>query len=860
MLQKVLTQIFGTKHERDLKKLQPILDQVNQLGEETGQLREDQLKAKTAAFRERVDRGEDLDSILPEAFAVVREVAIRELGERPYDVQVLGAVVLHQGRIAEMKTGEGKTLTSTMPLYLNALTGRGAHLATVNDYLAKRDAEWMGKIYNYLGLTVGVTLSSHEMAIHEKRAAYQDDITYGIATEFGFDYLRDNMAQSLEGKCQRELYYAIVDEVDSVLIDEARTPLIISDRRGESTQLYKQADTAVRRLKLDVHYEIDEENTKRGHVALTEEGVSEIERKFGVGNLYEHTNIQLVHHVNQALTAHALYKRDVDYVVQTGEVVIVDEFTGRLQPGRRYSDGLHQALEAKERVRIVDESQTIARTSYQNYFRMYEKLAGMTGTAETESAEFHEIYQLDVAVIPTNVPVERIDSPDVVYKNEEAKYRAAIREIVELHEQGRPILVGTSSIENSERLSNMLRKDRIIHRVLNAKEHAREAEIIMHAGERGAVTIATNMAGRGVDIKLSDEVKSLGGLHILGTERHESRRIDNQLRGRSGRQGDTGSSRFYLSLEDELMRKFGSDRLSGIMDRVGMEEDVPIEHKLVTRAIEKAQKRVEERHFDYRKQVLKFDDVMNTQREVLYQHRDSILAGEDLKGDILEMLEELIDERLETYIPPKSNADDWDIQGLIDWVRHTYTLDMKLWTPEPGNMTPEEISERLLLELRKLYDGREESMGAEIMRTLERLVMLDRIDNGWMNHLANIDYLEEGIGLRGYGGKDPIVVFKQEAFDIFMDMIHRFKEEVTEGMFKYRLVTEDESAQRHRGTRQSASSSTRTPLPRAASRAAGRRDSSESDPPAIPSSAPKVGRNEPCPCGSGKKYKKCCGS
>ena len=677
MFQQVLTKVLGSKQERDLKRFQPIINTVNQRESETKRLTDSQLQSKTAHFREKLDAGESLDDLLPEAFAVVREAAVRTLGQRHYDVQIMGGTALHQGCIAEMKTGEGKTLTSTLPVYLNALTGNGVHVATVNDYLARRDAEWMGKIYNFLGLSVGLTISM--MPHEQKKLGYKADITYGVHSEFGFDYLWDNKASYLDAKVQRGHHYAILDEVDSILIDEARVPLIISEPYGEPVELYTKINRAVVRLKAGEHYEIDEKSSKRGAVALTEEGVEEMQRLLGVTDLYDHTNMELVHHVNQSLIAHHLYQRDVDYLVEQGEVILVDEFTGRKQPGRRLSEGLHQAIEAKERVRIVEESQTGASITYQNFFRMYEKLAGMTGTAETESAEFGHIYKLNVVVVPTNEPMMREDHSDQIYKTEEAKYRAIINDIVEQHEKKRPVLVGTISIEKSEKLSKLLksRQRDIRHQVLNAKEHASEAEIIAQAGTPGTVTIATNMAGRGVDILLggnpdgmvkeilrkrnvdadtigedSDEWKAAyaeaeasceknrkevlkaGGLHIIGTERHDSRRIDNQLRGRSGRQGDIGSSRFYLSLEDDLMRKFGSDRLSGMMDRVGMEEDIPIEHPWVTKAIEKAQTRVEERHFEIRKNVLKFDDVMNTQRQTIYDLRDSILEGENLKETI----------------------------------------------------------------------------------------------------------------------------------------------------------------------------------------------------------------------------------
>ena len=916
MFQSVLAKIFGNKQDRDAKRFQPIVEAVNQQESEVKRLSDAELQSKTPYFREKFDAGASLDALLPEAFAVVREAAIRTLAQRHYDVQIMGGVALHHGNIAEMKTGEGKTLTSTLAVYLNALTGKGVHVATVNDYLAKRDAEWMGKIYNFLGLSVGLTLSI--MPDELKKLGYKSDITYGVHSEFGFDYLRDNKATHLDGRVQRKHYYAIVDEVDSILIDEARTPLIIAEPHGEPVELYTKLDRAVRQLQAGKHYEIDEKSSKRGTVSLTDEGVDEVQRLLGetvLGgrDLYDSTNMHVVHHVNQALSAHQLWKRDVDYVVENGEVIIVDEFTGRKQPGRRWSEGLHQAMESKERVKIVQESQTGAKISYQNYFRTYEKLAGMTGTAETEAAEFAHIYKLDVAVIPTNEPMIRIDNSDQIYKTEDAKFRAVLQDIIEQHEHGRPVLVGTISIEKSEKLSKMLRAKRrdIRHQVLNAKEHTREATIIAQAGLPGAVTIATNMAGRGVDILLGgnpegmvmeslrkkktdpatveedseewkaayeeakavcdsnrEEVLKSGGLHIIGTERHDSRRIDNQLRGRSGRQGDPGSSRFYLSLEDDLMRKFGSDRLSGMMDRVGMEEDVPIEHPWVTKAIEKAQRRVEERHFEIRKNVLKFDDVMNTQRQTIYDLRNSILEGEDLKSTVRDMIEDTLDDHFEADLPDRS--EDQDIQSLVTWLSHTFPMNPSNWETPPDKMSREEFREEISKLLHELYETRETEMGVEHMRALERLVLLDRIDSHWKDHLYNIDYIEEGIHLRGYGGKDPIVVFKNEAYAVFELMYQRIEEEVSEYMYKARIV-DTETQLRQARSRQAAQGRggfrSRRTMPQH-----GRRRSAmpqQTDGGSIDSNAfarqqaaeqiPKVGRNEMCPCGSGKKYKKCHG-
>lgn len=901
MFQQILTKVLGSKQDRDLKRFQPIINAVNQRETETKRLTDSQLQSKTAHFREKIDGGESLDNLLPEAFAVVREAAVRTLGQRHYDVQLMGGTALHQGCIAEMKTGEGKTLTSTLPVYLNALTGNGVHVATVNDYLARRDAEWMGKIYNFLGLSVGLTISM--MPHEQKKLGYKADITYGVHSEFGFDYLWDNKASYLDAKVQRGHHYAILDEVDSILIDEARVPLIISEPYGEPVELYTKINRAVVRLKTGEHYEIDEKSSKRGSVALTEEGVEEMQRLLGVTDLYDHTNMELVHHVNQSLIAHHLYQRDVDYLVEHGEVILVDEFTGRKQPGRRLSEGLHQAIEAKERVRIVQESQTGASITYQNFFRMYEKLAGMTGTAETESAEFGHIYKLDVVVVPTNEPMIREDHSDQIYKTEEAKFRAIIDDIVEQHEKRRPVLVGTISIEKSEKLSKLLkaRQRDIRHQVLNAKEHAREAEIIAQAGTPGTVTIATNMAGRGVDILLGgnpegmvkeilrkrkvdanaigedsdqwkvayqeaeavcednrENVLAAGGLHIIGTERHDSRRIDNQLRGRSGRQGDIGSSRFYLSLEDDLMRKFGSDRLSGMMDRVGMEEDIPIEHPWVTKAIEKAQTRVEERHFEIRKNVLKFDDVMNTQRQTIYDLRDSILEGENLKETIWGMIENVLDDRIDVDLPGEGSEQE-ELESITKWLAQTFPIDFTTWRAPIAEMSLPQLREQALETVQSAYEKRETEMGIEQMRTLERLLLLDRIDSHWKDHLYNIDYIEEGIHLRGYGGKDPIVVFKNEAFNVFEAMYQRIEEETSEYIFKVHLDVEaPRRAAPQRSSRQSNAPRRRRPLPAQSS-------SEEISPTAefatqeAMGSLPKVGRNQLCPCGSGKKYKRCHG-
>ncbi len=877
MLQSVLSKVFGNKHERDVKKLQPLVDQINSLEPSLKTLSDERLKAKTDEFKERLEKGETLDDLLLEAYAVVRETAIRTLGQRHFDVQLMGAIVLHQGKIAEMKTGEGKTLTSTMPIYLNALTGKGVHLVAPNYYLAHRDSEWMGEIYKFLGLTVGLTLNGvsirdgkpvlKDMTVEEKKQGYNADITYGVNDAFGFDYLRDNKAVHADYRVQRELNYAIVDEIDFILVDEARTPLILSDRPQKSAETYYTVNRIIPRLKIETHYEIDEKGKSRGTVMLTDEGVKHVERLLGVSNLYEMENIGLVHHVEQALAAHTLWKRDVDYVVQNGKVMIVDEFTGRIQPGKRWSDGLHQAIEAKERVRIQEENMSTARITYQNYFRLYNKLAGMTGTAETEAAEFSEIYGLDVAVILTNQPVIREDHPDVIYKTEREKFNAIIEAVVELHNIGQPVLVGTRSIETSERLGRQLKKEHVPHHVLNAKYHEKEAEIIAHAGQRNAITIATNMAGRGVDIALGEGVIELGGLHIIGTERHESRRIDNQLRGRSGRQGDPGSSRFYLSLEDELMRKFGSDKLSSAMEWLGMKEGIPIEHSMISKRIEGAQKRVEGYNFEIRKQVLKYDDVRNTQRGVIYEQRNMVLDGEDLKGEILDMLEEVVDDYLDMYVGEDLNRDDWNVQALVDWVYQTFFIDISKWDTKPENLSYDEIREKLLKTLHDLYEEREQRMGSDAMRQLERFVMLNRVDDHWVDHLYNMDYMEEGIGLRAYGQRDPLVEFKREAHEMFSVMIEKIKEEIVGYMFKVQLVDEvvaagkQDSSQR-RPPKRSPGARRRVAL---RSAAPGQMEENTGSVNLPANNAParkgksKIGRNEPCPCGSGKKYKKCCG-
>ncbi|HXG57757.1 MAG TPA: preprotein translocase subunit SecA, partial [Thermoanaerobaculia bacterium] len=870
MIGTVLAKVFGTQNERELKRLRPRVGQINALEPSIGALSDEALRAKTAEFRQRVANGEPLDDLLPEAFAVVREAGKRVLNMRHFDVQLIGGMVLHRGAIAEMKTGEGKTLVATLPAYLNALEGKGVHIVTVNDYLARRDSEWMGKVYRFLGMSVGVI--QHDMNDQERQAAYACDITYGTNNEFGFDYLRDNMKYELSQFVQRGHHYAIVDEVDSILIDEARTPLIISGPAEESTDLYYEVDRIIpklkpgavtrgdtkgedrERLEASGDYIVDE---KHKTVTLTESGMAKAEQmlahRLNPGGLYDPSNMPLLHHVNQALRAHTLFRRDVDYMVKDGQVIIVDEFTGRLMPGRRWSDGLHQAVEAKEKVKIERENQTLATITFQNYFRKYAKLAGMTGTAETEAEEFAKIYKLDVIVIPTNRPLRRIEEPDLIYRTEREKYDAIVADIIEKSSAGRPVLVGTISIEKSERLSAMLKKRGIRHVVLNAKYHAQEAEIVAQAGRKGAVTIATNMAGRGTDIllggnpefmarqqglaegvaeKLSkqearfvddeeyvyffhvdnfyrvprpdwerifshfkrqtdaehDEVVALGGLHIIGTERHEARRIDNQLRGRAGRQGDPGSSRFYLSLEDDLMRIFGSDRISGLMQRLGMEEGVPIEHSMVTRAIERAQRQVEAQNFAVRKHLLQYDDVMNKQRENVYSLRRELLEGRirldenevvDTRGYLMGLAEDLLDETVERFIGREMDVESWDVAGFKQEIARLYGLAQEDFSGiDFAGGSSDEIREAVWDVIRKSYEQKEQVIGAELMRRIERDVMLQIVDAQWKDHLYNLDHLKEGIGLRGYGQRDPLVEYKRESFQLFQEMKARIDEEM----------------------------------------------------------------------------------
>ena len=817
--------LFGSYAERTLKRIQPLVAAANDLEHRIQPLSDAELLAKTAEFREKLAQGASLDDILVEAFAVVREASRRTTQMRHFDVQLVGGVVLHQGKIAEMKTGEGKTLVATLPAYLNALGGKGVHIVTVNDYLAKRDTEWMGAIYRFLGLTVGTI--QHDLGDAERHAAYRADITYGTNNEFGFDYLRDNMKFRLSDLVQREFNYAIVDEVDSILIDEARTPLIISGPTQESTALYYKVDSLVRRLHKDKHFTVDE---KTRTVSIIEEGVTEAERILGVTNLYDLSNMDLVHAVNTSLKAHHLFKRDVDYMIQDGKVVIVDEFTGRLMPGRRYSDGLHQALEAKERVRVEEEYQTLAQITFQNYFRMYKKLAGMTGTAATEAEEFAHIYGLDVLEIPTNKTLIRYEYTDIIYRTAKEKWEAVAQEITESNEKGRPVLVGTISIEKSEHLSNILHKKNVRHVVLNAKYHEMEAQIIAQAGRLGAVTIATNMAGRGVDILLGgnpeylareqlkksgidpakatpeqlekvtadvakttqeehEKVVALTGLHVIGTERHESRRIDNQLRGRAGRQGDPGSSRFYMSLEDDLMRIFGSERISGLMARIGMGEGVPIEHRMITRAIERAQKQVEGQNFTIRKHLLEYDDVMNRQRETIYTQRKEILQGKDLREYFFNLIDTLIEWMLDSYANKEKSPDDWDREALAKAVLAQFGLNTESLKIDWAVVVHEGLQETLVNALRALYEEKEKTLGP-FMREFERMILLQVIDSQWKDHLLEMDHLKEGIGLRGYGQRDPLIEYKKESFEMFQSMLDRIEEDAVRYLFLIQPVLE----------------------------------------------------------------------
>ena len=847
MMFELVKKIFGNFNERELKKLQPIVDKINSYEPNISKLNDGELKDKTAEFKERLNKGEALDNILPEAFAVVREVAKRVTKMRPFDVQLVGGMVLHQGKIAEMATGEGKTLVATMPAYLNALSGSNVHIVTVNDYLAKRDRYWMGTIYEFLGLKVG--LIQHDMNIDERKKAYEAAIVYGTNNEFGFDYLRDNMAIRLEDVVQKGYHFAIVDEVDSILIDEARTPLIISGPSEESTKIYEQINRIATRLQEDTDYKLYE---KEKTVALIEEGVTHIEGLLQINNLYDENNMNIQHHIIQALKAQRLFKKDVDYIVKNGEVIIVDEFTGRLMFGRRYSDGLHQAIEAKEGVVIAGENQTLATITFQNYFRLYKKLAGMTGTAKTEEEEFIHIYNLPVVVIPPNRRLIRYNYSDIIYKTEREKFKAVIREIVEIHNLGRPILVGTVSIDKSERLSKLLKKENIEHNVLNAKNHEREAEIVAQAGQERRVTISTNMAGRGTDIVLGKGLAELGGLHVIGTERHESRRIDNQLRGRSGRQGDPGSSRFFLSLEDDLMRLFGSDRISGIMEKLGMQEDIPIEHPLITKSIESAQKRVEGRNFEIRKQLLDFDNEMEYQRKVIYEQRRMVLESKDIKKYILEMVKDTVENILKNYTNKEIYPEEWDWSGLKEHIDQIFSFSLAIPKEEIPKLSISKLQDILNEKAFKIYELREKEFTSPLMRQIETMIVLRVVDREWKDNLRRLDELKQGIGLRAYGQKDPLMEYHFEAHNMFQDMVNSIKEEVVKFIYKVRIKKEEPrgiSQVRRERPAPMVSNSIKNPsfIKREKLQEEGREKKK------------KIGRNDPCPCGSGLKYKYCCG-
>lgn len=887
---KLLKKIFGTKNERELKRIAPIAAKVNEFEPSIKGLTDEDLRAKTVEFKGRLEKGETLNDILPEAFAVVREASIRTLGMRHFDVQLVGGVVLHEGRISEMKTGEGKTLVATLAVYLNALEGKGVHVVTVNDYLARRDSEWMGKIYKFLGLSVGVII--HGLSDEERKTAYNADVTYGTNNEFGFDYLRDNMKYDPSQFVQRPLNFAIVDEVDSILIDEARTPLIISGQAEQSTELYYIINGIIPYLTKEKDFTLDE---KTKSVALTEEGVAHVEKRINVSNLYDPQNINLLHHVNQALRAHVMFKRDVDYVVKDGQVMIVDEFTGRLMPGRRWSDGLHQAVEAKENVKIENENQTLATITFQNYFRMYKKLSGMTGTADTEAAEFAKIYNLDVMIIPTHMPMVRIDYPDVIYKTVDAKFRAVVNEIKECHEKGQPVLVGTISIEKSETISKMLTRSGVPHHVLNAKYHEKEAEVIAQAGRFKAVTISTNMAGRGTDIVLGGNAEFLarakvgkdapeedfkkvyeefrvrqederhkvlaaGGLHVMGTERHEARRIDNQLRGRSGRQGDPGSSRFFLALEDDLLRIFGGDRISSLMERFGMEEDDEITHPWLSRTIENAQKKVEGHNFLIRKNLLEYDDVMNQQRRTVYGRRRDILEGKDSKDMVIDMIDQCVTEIVEADLPERI-PDDFDFKPLRDRVYEYFNVQFPFEEEFKNHSTSELLGQRLYDSVIAYYGTREERNTPEMMRQVERIILLQTLDALWKDHLLQMDHLKEGIGLRGYGQKDPLLEYKKEGFLLFRDMMSRFTADVVKKVFRVEITTEEslKRAETASRARQATQVSHKDVGAFAKNAPAESRGDSGAHVETVHRGGAKVGRNDPCPCGSGKKYKKCCG-
>ena len=826
-----LANLIGDTDEKKISRYQPLVVRINELEASQKKLSDEELRLQTDKFRSRLAAGETLDELLPEAFAAVREASVRTIGLRHFDCQLIGGMVLHDGKVSEMKTGEGKTLVATLAVYLNALPGAGVHVVTVNDYLAKRDAEWMAPIYRALGLTVGFI--QHDFDPPERKISYNCDITYGTNNEFGFDYLRDNMALSLEDCVQRPLHYAIVDEVDSILIDEARTPLIISGMVEDKVDTYFRGDGIARKMSKDADFTTDE---KTKNAILTEAGIKKAEKLLNIEYLFDIEHMDVAHQLLQSLKAHYLFRRDVDYVIKDGEIIIVDEFTGRLMAGRRYSDGLHQAIEAKEQVQIREESQTLATITFQNYFRLYKKIAGMTGTAKTEEGEFWKIYRLEVLVVPPNRVMVRNDMSDVIYKTRKEKFRAAVMEIEARHKKGQPVLVGSVSIENSELIADLLYRKGIPHHVLNAKQHEKEAEIVARAGQKGSVTISTNMAGRGTDIVLGEGVTELGGLHVLGTERHESRRIDNQLRGRSGRQGDPGSSRFFVSLEDDLMRLFGSDRIASMMDRLGIEEGTPIEHPMISKAIENAQKKVEQYHFGIRKQFLEYDDVMNKQRDTIYTLRRNILEGKELKEKIFEMIGVVIASKVEMF----TAGDDWDYDGLIASINEIVPVQGLEAVKE--HKVKEELQSSLVETFKRAYDMREEEISASAMRDLERIVLLKVIDSKWIEQLDNMDSLRDGIGLRGYGGRDPLVEYKIEGYKMFQEMMAIVREEVMSMILRVQVVKGGEELLQKK---KNISYGRELPAAKAAPQV---------------HHEPKVGRNDPCPCGSGKKYKKCCGS
>ena len=839
----ILKRFLGDNNDKEVKRLRAKVDEINGFEEGLKNLSDSSLARCTDKFRDRLAEGETLDDILPEAFAVVREASRRILGMRHFDVQMMGGICLHEGKIAEMRTGEGKTLVATLPTYLNALTGKGVHIVTVNDYLAKRDSIEMGRLYNFLGLSVG--LVRHDMDFPERKYAYSCDITFGTNNEFGFDYLRDNMVVDMKQMVQRELNYAIVDEVDSILVDEARTPLIISGPGTKPTETYVRMAKAVNVLQEGVDYTVDE---KAKTVAPADTAIPKIEKALGIKNMYDPENMEMSHCFMAALRAKALMKRDRDYVVKDGEIIIVDEFTGRLMQGRRYSDGLHQAIEAKEGLEVQRESQTLASITFQNYFRMYNKLSGMTGTAKTEEDEFLKIYKLPVIVIPTNRPIARIDHPDVIYKTKKAKYKAVANDVEAIHQKGQPVLIGTTSITQSEELSRILSQRNIPHNVLNAKFHEQEAEIIADAGQKSAVTIATNMAGRGTDIKLGEGVPELGGLFIVGTERHESRRIDNQLRGRAGRQGDPGESRFYLSLEDDLLRLFGSDNIAHIMDRLGMGEDDPIEHKLITRSIENAQKKVEGRNFDMRKHVLEYDDVMNQQREVIYGERRKVLLGDNLREHILGMLGGIIEAQMNQYANEKLYPEEWSLENLITDAEGIYAPKGRIKLEELEDMSRDELQDFLTQVAEESYTQREQLFGEDNMRELEKIIMLRVVDNRWMEHLDRMDMLREGIGLLAYGQRQPLVEYKIRGHEMFNQMIASIQNDIASLIFRVNIITREQQEAMERENQQ-----------RMAAAKANHGDDFQENVKQPVKNGEKIGRNDPCPCGSGKKYKNCCG-